>query len=120
MAATSTVITVGAKPTLFYPLPTPWSVNSDCASHVYRQTSDRKILAWDPWYTNVDSAASTCYPEAVMSWWFQTPSQQTSIALGPTLKCPQLYTTATEKPEGLDVKHVYCCPSYVTVSLTTA
>ncbi|KAF3801427.1 hypothetical protein GCG54_00005583 [Colletotrichum gloeosporioides] len=89
-------------------------MNSDCASRTYRQSDEGPILAWDPYFgMNIDSGAATCFPEAVTSWWFQTASQATSIALGPTFECPQLYTAAQTLLEAGGVQHVFCCPSYV-------
>ncbi|KAF4902692.1 hypothetical protein CGCF415_v009287 [Colletotrichum fructicola] len=112
MATTPTVVTANGRPTVYSPLPTPWPMKSDCASRSYRQSDEGPILAWDPYFgMNMDSGAATCFPEAVTSWWFQTVSQATSIALGPTFECPQLYTAAQTLLEAGGVQHVFCCPS---------
>ncbi|KAH0439388.1 hypothetical protein CcaCcLH18_02865 [Colletotrichum camelliae] len=106
------MVTANGRPTVYSPLPTPWPMNSDCASRTYRQSDDGPIIAWDPYFgMNIDSKAATCFPAAVTSWWFQTVSQATSIALGPTFECPQLYTAAQTLLEAGGVQHVFCCPS---------
>ncbi|KZL78625.1 hypothetical protein CT0861_08953 [Colletotrichum tofieldiae] len=66
---------------------------------------------------NIDDDAAACFPPQMTSWWFQTEDQPTSVALGPTFACPELYTAAQTLLEAGGVQHVYCCPSDYTFNV---
>ncbi|KAF6822375.1 hypothetical protein CPLU01_12057 [Colletotrichum plurivorum] len=115
MAVTPLTVTASGRPTVYYPLPTPWPLGPGCASRTYRQAELGKIPRVGPYYgMHLDSDAKTCYPPHVTSWWFQTEGQPTSIALRPTFACPEAYTAAQTLLEAGGVQHVYCCPSSYT------
>ncbi|KAK1705146.1 uncharacterized protein CLUP02_06578 [Colletotrichum lupini] len=109
--ATPTLVTASGRPTVYYPLSTPWPQAIGCSAQFYRQLDAGTVLAWDPYFgKDIDDSAASCFPPEVTSWWFQTLSQTTSIALGPTFVCPEAYTAAQTRLEDGGLQHVYCCP----------
>ncbi len=114
MTSTSpTVLTIGGTPTIFLPLPTPYPYESGCSTNIYQLNTVPTFLAWDPAYGKSITAAASCFPPQVTSWWFQYSDALIYTAIGPTFVCPEAYSTVSTSLFASSVQEVYCCPSYV-------
>ena len=108
----STILTIGGTPTIFLPVPSPYPYENGCSTNIY-QFQSATFLAWDPIYGKSISAATSCFPPQVTSWWLQASDALIYTALGPTFACPEAYSTVSTNVVATSVEEVYCCPSYV-------
>ncbi|KIM95547.1 hypothetical protein OIDMADRAFT_59344 [Oidiodendron maius Zn] len=103
MASTTTSPT-----TSWMPVTTAWSAPAACSSIIWGAHAPYLALN-DPGYGLTVDPGLTCLPPPATTWWEQN-NTATAFSIGPTIVCPQAYTTAATSIKDSST-FVACCPS---------
>ncbi|KFY22476.1 hypothetical protein V493_06556 [Pseudogymnoascus sp. VKM F-4281 (FW-2241)] len=97
-----------SRTTSWLPVTTAFSAPAACSSLIWGAHAPW-LAVNDPGYGLSVDPNLTCLPPAATTWWQQN---DTSIdySIGPTIVCPQAYTTATTSVQDSST-FVACCPS---------
>ncbi|KFX98949.1 hypothetical protein O988_04109 [Pseudogymnoascus sp. VKM F-3808] len=97
-----------SRTTSWLPVTTAFSAPAACSSIIWGAHAPWLALN-DPGYGLSVDPNLTCLPPPATSWW-QNDNPSIEYSIGPTIVCPQAYTTATTSIRDSST-FVACCPS---------
>jgi len=100
------------KTTSWMPVTTAFAAPANCSSIIWGAHAPW-LAVNDPGYGLSVDPGLTCLPPPATTWWEQN-NTATAFSIGPTIVCPQAYTTATTSVNDSST-FVACCPSWVQV-----